>query len=69
MIDHTRLDAGAVELRNAPLALGHELGELAAQMAPRARERGLRLDVCAPQEALVLASTSASGPSERSNCC
>ncbi len=54
MIDHTRLDAGTVELRNAPLDLGRELDELAAQMAPRARERGLRLDVTAPREGPVL---------------
>jgi len=54
MIDHTRLDAGEVELRNAALDLRHELAELAAMMAPRARERGLRIDVSAPPEGPVL---------------
>jgi len=47
VLDFAKVEAGRVELRPAPFALGDQLRDLEASFAQRAGQRGLRLEVVA----------------------
>lgn len=51
ILDLARVEAGRMEVRTAPLRLGEVVGPLVRRMEPRARRKGLTLEVEDPGEA------------------
>jgi PAS domain S-box-containing protein len=54
LMDLTRVGAGKVDLRQEPVVVQHLLGDVVADAAERARQRRQKLDLLAPEGAIVV---------------